>query len=114
MEKYPSKHKYWFQWTQQMPRRLRPWNTGGNYTNKNYHQEPLVIENKQFSELSRSLLVKFPPPNKKIPPAKFIIPLHWGKRIFPLPLKAIWNTLPTKFSVPQPNFNLQPKNNFQM
>ena len=53
-------------------------------------------------------------PIKKSPLAKFIISLHWGKNIFPLPLKAIWKTLPTKFSVPQPNFHLQPKKNFHV
>ena len=48
-------------------------------------------------------------PIKRFPQQKFTIPLNWEKRIFPLPLKAIWKTLPTKFSVLQPKFHLQPK-----
>ena len=40
------------------------------------------------------------------------VPTALGKRIFLLPLKAILETLPTKFSVPEPKLHLQPKDTF--
>ena len=39
---------------------------------------------------SKSLLVRFPPLNKKIPPAKF--PIHLLREFFCLPLNTIWKT----------------------
>ena len=40
---------------------------------------------------SKSLLLRFPPSDEKIPPAKFLISPHWGDS--PPPLTVIWKTL---------------------
>ena len=59
--------------------------------------QSLISPTKQSSEWSKSLFVRFPPPNKKMLPAKFIIPLHWGKGFSPYLVNLFGKLCPSSF-----------------
>ena len=63
----------------------------------------LFLAFKKVRNHSKSFLVRFPPPDRKIPPGNFPIPL---------PLNAIWKTLDKGPSLLQLKFNFSTENIF--